>query len=710
MRKIILVFVSLCLFFSVQAKTDTVPPVQMKYVKSLDKAFQLAKETNKPIFVNCYADWALPCRGMDKAVFNNKEFAEWMDKHFVNLWLDMLKSEEGKAFAKKYNVSFYAHYVVLNKDGEVVYRIVGGKKLPDFQNDVARALSDKTSLLGMNKAYLEGNKENDKEFLREYLITLDNADEKEKHKRLLKQYLSLLKEDDFYKKKNWRIISPRMNSVDSPMFVKLENHKEEFVKENSIDVVNKKLNDVYGAEFFTMSVIQNKYSKQKFDNVLNRLEKQNLDKNASAYLFYEIGKLKYEKKYTELISLLDERKDDLDYLYLQYLDCSLAEIPKLTKDDKKLIANYIKKKLELPINKKSKAYHRALQKLVQQEGIHFEKITFKQALAKAKKENKLIFLDAYTTWCGPCKMMANQVFVLKEVGDVFNKHFINLKIDMEKGEGRELARQFHIAAYPTFLLIDSDGEIVHKAVGGMGKEDFISTMLRGKDENRSYRGVKMKYPIAKFDKSFMVDYCLTLASAGESIHSTDDNFMRFSDSDATEVLSKLSIVERTQPSAWELFNRYLNQGLENPIIAEFVNNIPTYKKKVAPKEVELKLKKIFYSVFASQLGSPISSDEWKKLGLKVNKVDSRSIQMFYEIISAYREKDYSKIVEIYNLKVAKMEDKGEKVYFDRFLSYLLAKAPETDRKSALQYIQTSQQQLPKNYQTIYKQIKRQLEK
>ncbi len=710
MKKIVLIFVSLCLVVFLHAKNDTVPPVQMKYVKSLEKAFQLAKETNKPIFVNCYADWALPCKGMDKAVFNNKEFAEWMDKHFVNVWLDMLQSEEGKEFAKKYNVSFYAHYVVLDKDGEVVYRIVGGKKLPDFQNDVARALSRKTSLKGMNKTYAKGKKNKNKKFLREYLITLDNADERDKYKELLHQYISLLKEDDFYQKKNWRIISPLMNSVDSPMFVKLENHKEEFVKENSLDVVNQKLNDIYGGELFMMSVSQNKYNKEKCDNILSRLEKQKLDKNASAYLFYEIGKLKNERKYTELISLLDKRKDDLDYLHLQYIDCSLAEIPKLTKQEKKIITTYIKKKLELPFNKKSKAYRKALQKLTQKKGIDFQKLTFNQALIKAKEENKLIFLDAYTSWCGPCKMMSNQIFVLKEVGDVFNKHFINLKMDMEKGEGRDIAQRYGVSSFPTFLLIDSNGEIVHKAIGAMSQNDFINTMLRGTDENTSYRGVKMKYPISQFDNHFMVDYCLTLGSAGESIYSTPNNFVSFSDSDVTEVLSKLSIKERTETSAWQLFKRFLNKGLEDPVVRDFVNNVSVYKENINPKAVDGKLKKIFYSIFASQLGTPMSIEEWKKIGQQVNKTDNANIKLFYDIISDYKEEKYKDIVQLYNTKVSTIKNGEEKIYFDRLLYYLFNKAPKSDKQLALKYINERKTKLPKQYQSIYKQISSQLEK
>jgi thiol:disulfide interchange protein len=98
-------------------------------------------------------------------------------------------------------------------------------------------------------------------------------------------------------------------------------------------------------------------------------------------------------------------------------------------------------------------------------GIKFFHGTFDEAIAKAKKENKVIFVDAYAVWCGPCKIMAARTFTNAEVGNFHNSKFINLKIDMEKGEGRTLSRKWGITAYPTLLYFDGDGNMVHKTMG-----------------------------------------------------------------------------------------------------------------------------------------------------------------------------------------------------------------------------------------------------
>lgn len=106
-------------------------------------------------------------------------------------------------------------------------------------------------------------------------------------------------------------------------------------------------------------------------------------------------------------------------------------------------------------------------------GIQFEHGTFAEALAKAKAEDKLLFVDVYAEWCGPCKVMASRVFTQQAVGDHFNAEYINYKIDAEKGEGPSVARRYNVKAYPTFLLLDGDGRLVGTMVGGAPAEEFV---------------------------------------------------------------------------------------------------------------------------------------------------------------------------------------------------------------------------------------------
>ncbi len=114
-------------------------------------------------------------------------------------------------------------------------------------------------------------------------------------------------------------------------------------------------------------------------------------------------------------------------------------------------------------------------KTVQNEtsGMVFTEGTFAEICAKAKKEKKNIFFDAYASWCGPCKLLKRDVFTSKTAGDFFNKKFINVAMDMEKGEGAALAPAFQITAYPTLLILNPKGEIIGRTMGYQSAEKLI---------------------------------------------------------------------------------------------------------------------------------------------------------------------------------------------------------------------------------------------
>jgi len=99
-------------------------------------------------------------------------------------------------------------------------------------------------------------------------------------------------------------------------------------------------------------------------------------------------------------------------------------------------------------------------------GIQFFKGTWEEALKAAETEKKLIFLDAYASWCGPCKLMARNTFTNEKVGDFFNANFINVKMDMEKTEdGKRLSRKYRLSAYPTLYFVNNEEKVVYESRG-----------------------------------------------------------------------------------------------------------------------------------------------------------------------------------------------------------------------------------------------------
>lgn len=109
----------------------------------------------------------------------------------------------------------------------------------------------------------------------------------------------------------------------------------------------------------------------------------------------------------------------------------------------------------------------------QDKGVKFEQGTLKELLAKAADQHKYLFVDVYATWCGPCKYMSGRVFPQEAVGNYFNKTFVNAKFDAEQGEGIEIARKYGVKGYPTFLILNGEGQEVGRIVGGDDADAFI---------------------------------------------------------------------------------------------------------------------------------------------------------------------------------------------------------------------------------------------
>ena len=145
----------------------------------------------------------------------------------------------------------------------------------------------------------------------------------------------------------------------------------------------------------------------------------------------------------------------------------------------------------------------------QAQGIVFEHGNFAAVCAKAKAEKKLVFIDVYTAWCGPCKHMAATVFKQDNVGQYFNSQFINFKIDAEKGEGKALAAKYKIQYYPTYLFIDDKGAVFNKAVGNIKDSIFLGIAANASQEftnPNSLPRMQSQYAARKKDTAFLRQY------------------------------------------------------------------------------------------------------------------------------------------------------------------------------------------------------------
>lgn len=98
--------------------------------------------------------------------------------------------------------------------------------------------------------------------------------------------------------------------------------------------------------------------------------------------------------------------------------------------------------------------------------------TLEEIMADAVLKDKVVFLDFYTTWCGPCKWMDNNVFNQNEITSKLNRNFVSYKVDAEDFDGVNTALKYRVAAYPTYIFLTPQGEVIHRLEGMIPQESF----------------------------------------------------------------------------------------------------------------------------------------------------------------------------------------------------------------------------------------------
>ncbi|AZA49208.1 DUF255 domain-containing protein [Chryseobacterium carnipullorum] len=280
------------------------------------------------------------------------------------------------------------------------------------------------------------------------------------------------------------------------------------------------------------------------------------------------------------------------------------------------------------------------------QGIKFEDSNFATILAKAKKENKLIFVDAYASWCGPCKLMVKNIFPLQTVGDFYNSHFVNAKIDMEKGEGVGLAKKYNVKAFPTYLFINGDGEEVHRTLGYVEEKDFIQFAKDAEDPNKRLTALKQKFENGEKDPEFLKNLAgLTIYNDSELAGKVLDRYFQQKTSlDQEDVQMLLSGTQSTESPLYKIFQSKK---------AEIIKIFPEDKYAKFDKNIKLNtvLKKAYNAdtktwndnYFLTESQKFLTKDESEKIlkRAKANRALKNKDIPTYEKLTLELYKDYS---------------------------------------------------------------------
>ncbi len=260
------------------------------------------------------------------------------------------------------------------------------------------------------------------------------------------------------------------------------------------------------------------------------------------------------------------------------------------------------------------------------QGIDFLHGSWEEALELAKQQEKIIFVDAYAVWCGPCKRMAKTVFTDPEVGAFYNEHFINMKLDMEQGEGLKFREKYPVSAFPTLFYIDYTGEVVLQVKGFQKSDAFIEwgkKALSRVDRSKQYAE---EYEKGNRDPKLIYKYVKALNQAGKPSLKIANDYLR-SQTDLTTPFNLRFIYEAAVEADSRIFELLIEHREEIAFLvggnevqerirqacSRTVEKAIAYRSEALLEEAKAKMKK-YDSAKAKAFGLKADMDFYKALG------------------------------------------------------------------------------------------------
>ena len=217
--------------------------------------------------------------------------------------------------------------------------------------------------------------------------------------------------------------------------------------------------------------------------------------------------------------------------------------------------------------------------------INYVDTNWKVVVQMAKSSGKYIFIDAYTEWCGWCKVMDKKTFTDSKVIELMNGKFIPLKMDMETGFGIDMARKFGVSGFPTFLIFNSEGRLVYRVTGFQEAPDFLASLSASMDPaiEGQYKGISSEIHL-DFPQFYKDAFGGKKVSKYPTADKVDD-YLKTQDDLTSEinwrVMSRFTTSDNINKRFFELIDIY--RSLYGDEVDEKINDIIHLKISAAKK-------------------------------------------------------------------------------------------------------------------------------
>lgn len=269
---------------------------------------------------------------------------------------------------------------------------------------------------------------------------------------------------------------------------------------------------------------------------------------------------------------------------------------------------------------------------------NFRDITYEEGLQAAKIEKKLLFVDFYTTWCGPCKMMMKNVFPTTEAGDYFNAYFVCLKLDAE-AEGKDLAAKLGVNAYPTFFVLDANGNVVFKKVGGdASPSSFIAAFKQGLNAELSPERMAQRYAAGERNAELISTYANTLLKEARNGRSMDNSKVEQAQKMVNEYFDGLTTEQRLNAENLFIYGMSYTSSVNDPKARFMIENKDKFEgdsKQVVLANIKSLINSELQEYYrGGKEYNQVEFNALKELIAKEGLVDTEGYAALYKIIES----------------------------------------------------------------------------
>lgn len=464
-------FITIIAFLSA---TNLFAQIDFQHNGSYEQATTLAREKGKKIFIDFYTTWCGPCKTMDQEVFNRSDVGSYMNNEFINLKIDAEKGE-GISLAKQFNIKAFPTFVVLDPQKKELFRLQGAQPAKQFLENIQKNLDPERQSDRLALRYKNGDRS--PQLINDYTLEIMKSGDEKKGFEIVNNYFQELSATDKTDPANLFLYQRYALDIKDIKVQYLLANRQQYIDRLGQEQVNTILYRFVRLGLLTYAnghrIKQEGFNQTDYTTLKKDISRATLPDSLGIPALIKIADAQVTK---DLPTILNSYESEFSNITKN--DRFILMLTMSAFKDDRLLANRAKTLMKTYISETNAPSQEILKRILfelEEKGpsINFQQLSFQDALTKAKAENKLIFMDCFTDWCGPCKWLDDNTFRDPSIVQYFDTNFINLKVDMEKGEGVELFKKFKIKSFPTMLFISGDGTIKQTLVGALDASKLL---------------------------------------------------------------------------------------------------------------------------------------------------------------------------------------------------------------------------------------------